>query len=249
MKTFSNLGLFLMLLGVSLSAQTFTVDSKDARNQASFTSEAPFEKIVGVASGLSAMVMINKDDVTDMPKGIVKVPITNIKTGIDLRDEHVRSEDWLNASKYPFAEFKLKGIQNTTSGKLEPGQKVKATLLGDFTVHGITKEIKVPTELTYFEQNEQTKAKMPGNLLVVNAEFSIKLSDYGVEIPSMVVGKVNEAVEISVNFVASDANAGGMNPCGACNPCGMKTEGKCNPCSMKKDNPCNPCAMKKTGNS
>ncbi len=237
----------IVLFGLSLSAQTFTVDSKDARNQASFTSDAPFEKIVGVSSGLDATVMINKDNITKSPKGIVKVPIANIKTGIALRDEHLRSKDWLYAEKYPFAEFKLKGIQNASSSKLEPGQKVKATLLGDFTVHGVTKEIKVPAELTYFEENEQTKAKMPGNLLVANAEFNIKLSDYGVEIPSMVVGKVDEAVKISVNFVASDANAGGMNPCAACNPCGMKTEGKCNPCSMKKANPCNPCAMKEDG--
>lgn len=248
MKIFAKFITLILLLGISLSAQTFSVDSKDNRNQASFTSDAPFEKIVGVVSGLDATVMINKDNITDKPMGKVKVDIAKIKTGIDLRDEHLRSENWLNAEKFPYAEFKLKSIQNASSNKLSNGQKVKVTLVGDFTVHGVTKEIKVPAELTYFEENEQTKAKMPGNLLVANAEFSINLSDYGVEIPSMVVGKVNEEVKIDVSFVASDANAGGMNPCAACNPCGMKQmKGKGNPCSMKKTNPCNPCAMKKNG--
>ncbi|MBZ0180491.1 MAG: YceI family protein [Melioribacteraceae bacterium] len=245
----SKLGFIILaffIIGINLSAQTFSVDSKDARNQAQFVSDAPFEKIVGVSSGLDATVMINKNNVADKPMGKVKVDIAKIKTGIDLRDEHLRSENWLNAEKFPYAEFKLKSIQNASSNKLSNGQKVKVTLVGDFTVHGVTKEIKVPAVLTYFEENEQTKAKMPGNLLVANAEFSINLSDYGVEIPSMVVGKVNDKVEIDVNFVASDANAGGMNPCASCNPCGTKQmEGKCNPCSMKKANPCNPCAMKK----
>lgn len=236
--------LFLIFVSMSVSAQTFTVDSKDARNQAQFISDAPFEKIVGVSSGLDATVMINKDDITNSPKGMVKVPISNIKTGIDLRDEHLRSKDWLNAEEYPYAEFHLKGIKNPSSKTLVNGERVKATLVGTFSVHGKSHEVEVPAQLTYFKESEQTKARTEGNLLVANTEFTIKLSDYGVSIPSMVVGKVNEEVRITANFVASDAN-GGMNPCAACNPCGMKMEGKCNPCSMKKSNPCNPCSMKK----
>jgi len=246
MKKYSKFSIVLMfLISISLSAQTFNTESKDARNQASFISDAPFEKIVGVSSGLDATVMINKDDITNSPKGMVKVPISNIKTGIDLRDEHLRSKDWLNAEEYPYAVFHLKGIKNPSSKKLVNGEKVKATLVGTFSVHGKSQEIEVPAQLTYFKESEQTKARTEGNLLVANAEFSIKLSDYGVKVPMMVVGKVNEEVKISTNFVASDAN-GGMSPCSACNPCGTKQmEGKCNPCSMKKANPCNPCAMKK----
>lgn len=247
MKTISKLILpIFLLIGISLSAQAFAVDSKDGRNQAQFISDAPFEKIVGLSSGLDATVMINKDDITNMPKGMVKVSIANIKTGIDLRDEHLKSDGWLDAEQFPYAEFHLTGIKNPSSNKLTDGQKVNVTLVGTFNVHGVTKNIEAPATFTYFKESERTKAKMPGNLFVVSTEFNIKLSDYEVKIPSMVVGKVSEAVNITANFVASDANAG-MNPCAACNPCGMKTEGKCNPCTMKLDNPCNPCAMKEDG--
>src|SRR3989339_1579039 len=235
-----------LLLGINLSAQTFSVDTKDGRNQASFISDAPFEKIVGLASGLDATVMLNVNGITQKPMGKVLVPIKSIKTGIDLRDEHLRSENWLNAGKYPFAEFQLTGIKNPTSRKLNDGQRVTATLIGKFSVHGVTKNIEVPATLTYFKESEKTKAKAPGNLLVANAEFDIKLSDYGVKIPSMVVGKVNEEVKITTNFVSSDANASG-NQCGTCGP--NKSNNKCNPCAMKKNdtknNPCSPCAMKK----
>ena len=223
-----------LLLGINLSAQTFSVDTKDGRNQASFISDAPFEKIVGLASGLDATVMLNVNDITQKPMGKVKVPIESIKTGIDLRDEHLRSEMWLNAAKYPFAEFQLTGIKNPTSRKLNDGQRVTATLIGKFSVHGVTKNIEVPATLTYFKESEKTKAKAPGNLLVANAEFDINLEEYGVQIPSMVVGKVNDEVKITTSFVASDENSNG-NPC---NPCAVKK-------NEKKDNPCNPCAPKK----
>lgn len=240
--------LFVFLFfGINLFAQTFSVDSKDGRNQAQFISDAPFEKIVGLSSGLDATVIINVNNISEKPMGGVKVAISNIKTGIDLRDEHLRSEMWLNADKYPYAEFQLTGIKNSSSNKLAEGKKVNVTLVGKFSVHGITKDIDVPASLTYYKESEKTKARIAGNLLIVNAEFDIKLSDYGVQIPSMVVGKLNEVVKISTNFVASGANSG-QNPCAACSA--KKSENKCNPCAMKKPemkaNQCNPCAMKKT---
>jgi polyisoprenoid-binding protein YceI len=213
MKTKLTLGAIItLLLGINLFAQTFTADSKDGRNQASFTSDAPFEKIVGLSSGLDATVMINPNDVTQKPMGKVKVSIANIKTGIDLRDEHLRSEMWLNAGKFPYAEFQLTGIKNPSSKSLNDGQKVKVTLVGKFSVHGVTKDIEVPAELRYFKESEKTKAKAPGNLLVANADFKIKLAEYGVMIPDMVVGKVSDEVQININFVASDKNASGNNP-------------------------------------
>ena len=254
--------LLTVWLSTNLSAQTFAVDIKDARNQAQFISDAPFEKINGLVSGLDATVMINTNDITQKPMGKVKVAIKDIKTGIELRDEHLSSEMWLNAAKFPTAEFQLTGIKNPSSKTLNNGQKVNATLVGKFSVHGVSKEVEVPATLTYFKESEKTKARVPGNLLVANAEFNIKLSDYGVKIPDMVVSKVNDLVKISTNFVASDQNAVADNPCATCasktskeqcNPYGVKKNemknNSCNPCAvkkdMKKDNPCNPCAPKK----
>lgn len=247
MRTKINLiAILTLMLGLNLFAQTFTADSKDGRNQASFISDAPFEKINGLASGLNATVMINPNDITQKPMGKITVPINNIKTGIDLRDEHLRSEMWLNAEKFPNAEFQLTGIKNPSSKNLKDGQKVNATLLGKFSVHGKTRDVEVPATLTYFKESEKTKAKIPGNLLVASANFNIKLADYDVMIPDMVVGKVSDEVQINVNFVASDKNAGGDNPCSVSNPCSMD-KGKCNPCAMKdmKKGQCNPCSMKK----
>ena len=105
LKLLKSAFVLIFFLGLNVFAQTFSVDSQDGRNQAAFISDAPFEKINGLASGLDATVMLNVNDITQKPMGKVKVPIINIKTGIDLRDEHLRGEMWLNAEKFPYAEF------------------------------------------------------------------------------------------------------------------------------------------------
>jgi polyisoprenoid-binding protein YceI len=200
-----NIFLFTFLLILStISAQTKFVASGDSRNQASFESNAPLEDIVGVSNSLEAVAMIDIANLANS-KGKVTVDLTRIKTGIDLRDEHLRSDTWLNTDKYPDAVFELKKISGAS--KLSDGKKTNVKLHGSFTVHGVTRDIVADGELTYFEESERTKNRIAGNLLKVNADFNIKLSDYGVEIPSMVVGKVDEVIKVSTNFVASDASS------------------------------------------
>ena len=246
-KLLTTILLLFTLVISNLAQTTFSADASDMRNQATFESNAPLEDIVGTSNKLNVMVMINTNDITKMPKAKVAVDLSNLKTGIALRDEHVKSPNWLDTKKYPNATFMLNNLSSVSSNKLEDKRKVRATAHGKFSVHGITKEISVPVELTYFKENAMTKAKMPGNLLKVKGKFNIKLGDYGIKIPSMVAAKLSEDILVSVNFIASDAG-GGMNPC---NPCGPKKMGNnpCNPCGpkkmMKAANPCNPCSPKK----
>jgi polyisoprenoid-binding protein YceI len=211
---------FALLL--SINAQTTFIASGDSRNQATFESNAPLEDIVGVSNKLEAVAMIDIDNLAKS-KGKVTVDLTHLKTGIDLRDEHLRSETWLNTEEYPDAIFKLEKISGANS--LSDGKETDVKLHGTFTVHGVTKEIVADGELTYFKESERTKNRIAGNLLKVNTNFEIKLSDYGIEIPSMVVGKVDEVIKVSAMFIATDEGS----KMGACNPCGAD---KSNPCGI-----------------
>ncbi|MFC2084852.1 YceI family protein [Bacteroidota bacterium] len=189
-----------LIFTFTINAQTFKA-SGDFRNQATFESNAPLEDIVGISNKLGAVVMVNPNDLSSV-KGEVKVDLFELKTGIDLRDEHLRSERWLNTVKYPDASFELKKV--TGASKLEEGKKTAVSFHGIFSIHGVSKEIVATGELTYYKESEKTKTRIKGNLLKVKADFNIKLSDYGVKIPDMVVGKVDENIKISANFVASD---------------------------------------------
>lgn len=235
-------GLFGLVAGAA-AGQTFIADIDDGRNNARFESDAPLENIVGTTNKVRAMLMINPKDITKNPKGKLIVNLASLKTGIDLRDEHMRSANYLNTAKYPIATFELTGLK---AGKksLDNTKPVKATASGKLTIHGVTKQVSVPVILVYFKGDKKTGSKQPGNLLRVKVHFNIKLSDYGISVPQMLFYKLDETVAITIDVVASDAGGAAM---AACNPCGP-SKAECNPCGPKKNamkNPCNPCGPKK----
>src|SRR6185503_9681831 len=91
-----------------------------------FESEADIESIVGTTNKATGEIK------ADLEKGTgsvsLTVPVASMKTGIDMRDEHLRSEMWLNAAKYPAITF--------TSKKVEKGEGSRLKVTGDFSMHG-----------------------------------------------------------------------------------------------------------------
>lgn len=179
--------------------QTFNFADKGGRNQASFFSTTPLEDIRGLSNDVKGTVTFNISDIKSL-KGKISVSTASIKTGIDLRDEHLRSADWLDAGKYPEFTFDIKRV---TDAKQLSDNRLEIKLIGDFTLKGVTKEVSANATLTYLDESEQTKMRAPGDLLGVQAIFKVKLSDYGVT--NKIVGqKVAEEVEVSVNMVGSN---------------------------------------------
>ncbi len=134
-------------------------------------------------------------------RGKIFVPVASIKTGIDMRDEHLRSAGWLNAETFPEISFEIKKVSDVKS---LADNKLSAKVTGDFTLHGVTKEVVTDAALTYLDESEQTKMRAPGDLLGIQANFNIKLSDYGVN-NKLVGQKVSEIINVSVNVVGSNA--------------------------------------------
>jgi len=234
---------FFGLITAAAVGQTFTADNNDGRNTVRFESDAPLENIVGTTNKVEATFMINPKDITNNPKGKVIVDLASLKTGIDLRDEHMKSADYLNTAKYPEATFMITGLK-ASKKSLDNTIPLNATASGKLTIHGVTKRVNVPVTLVYFKEDKKTGSKQPGNLLRVKANFNVKLSDYNITVPQILFYKLDETVAINIDVVASDAGGAAM---AICNPCGP-SKTACNPCGPKKSsmkNPCNPCAPKK----
>jgi len=180
--------------------QTFNFEDPKGRNQATFFSETPLEDVTGTTNSISGKVSFDPANFAKTLKGKITVKVTSINTGIELRNTHMKSANWLNAEKYPditFDIFSVSDVKHAGDNKLE--FKVK----GNFTFHGVTKEITVDAEAAYLEENDQTQKRTPGDLLGVRAKFNVKLSDYGVE--NQVIGnKVAENIEVGVNIVGSN---------------------------------------------
>lgn len=176
--------------------QIFNFEDKYGRNQASFFSTTPLEDITGLTNDVKGKVTFDVSDIKTL-KGSISISVASIKTGIDLRDEHLRSDNWLDADTYPEVTFVIKNVGEV---KVSADNKLQAKITGDFSAHGITKEAVAVVTMTYLDESEQTKQRAPGDLLGVQAKFNILLSDFEVE--NMLVGqKVAEEIEINVNIV------------------------------------------------
>ncbi|MGH3951025.1 MAG: YceI family protein [Pseudonocardiaceae bacterium] len=76
----------------------------------------------------------------DMPSGSVTAVIdaASVHTGNEQRDRHVRSADFLDVEKYPTIEF--------TSTEVRDFDGETFTLVGELTLHGVTRTVQLETE-------------------------------------------------------------------------------------------------------
>ena len=69
----------------------------------------------------------------------------SLDTGNEQRDAHLKSPDFLDVEKYPTITFR--------STRAQPQGNERARVTGELTVHGVTREVTLDTELTGFGRN------------------------------------------------------------------------------------------------
>lgn len=175
--------------------KTFYVDDVAGSNQVSFTSAAPLEDITGVCNKVSGECRLDPRHVESFT-GRFSIRVADMRTGIDLRDEHLRSVDWLDAKENPEIVIEVKRIDDV---KKTGAATASLKLVGECTIHGKTRPIEIPATLAYLDESPETQKKVKGDLVRVRGEFRVKLSDYGVAGPkgSEMIGlKVSDEIEI-----------------------------------------------------
>lgn len=183
------------ILGSTLAyaqSRAFTV-SEDGGSRVMFTSDAPLETINGVTSHVFGQFQVDPANLA-ASRGTIEVRIATIHTGIDLRDEHLRSDSWLDAARYPTAKFELTGVTGATT--LTPGRETRVTLQGRFTLHGHTRDVRATGRVTWVAD----AAGAGTNQIRVHAHFNVRLTDYGISIPSIVELKVSNDIGVEVSL-------------------------------------------------
>lgn len=103
--------------------------------------------------------------------GMVTVDLRSLKTGIELRDKHMK-EKYLEVGKFPEAHLK------SAAGK-------DGKFKGELTVHGVTK----PVEGTYEFKGQELVAK-----------FNVKASDFKISQAKYMGVGVEDDVEVKAQF-------------------------------------------------
>lgn len=176
-------------------AKNFTVvsDKLQYRNVATVESETQFETFTGRTSVVSGSFSF--DPVKKVGSGSIEVDVASIDTGIALRNDHMKSAGWLDSEKYPTIKFSSKSVKHKGGDKF--------SVSGTFTMHGVTRTITTDAMVRYRPVGADTRAAgFDGNVVQISTTFKVKLSDYGVKIPSVAAGKVSDVVTVSVKAYA-----------------------------------------------
>jgi polyisoprenoid-binding protein YceI len=199
----------------------FTVD--DDRNTFTFESKAPLEKIIGMSNKIAGRIRVDPTDVTSDSMAKFELHLASMSTGIGLRDEHMR-EQFLETDKYPNAVLTIDKVTKASSKTLMDQKPVTLDAKGTLELHGVKKKVHLEgITLTLLKENEDTKMRMPGDLIHIDGALVLKLSDYNIKRPQLVLLKLDDNIRVSVDLFGTTAK--------------MMTENPCNPCAA---NPCNP---------
>ncbi len=138
-------------------------------------------RITGKGDKLQGNLFVNHRTVT----GQVQFDLSSLNTGIEVRTRHMK-EKYLEISQYPEAKFTLtqmelsQDLTGNTSMKQVPFQ-------GKLFLHGIEKLISGTAEI----QTQEKQVKF-------NAEFSLKIGDYGIVLPTFAGITMADEVKILV---------------------------------------------------
>jgi polyisoprenoid-binding protein YceI len=198
--------IMILAMGGAAFAQTktFFCNDEKKRDVVTFTSKAPLETIVGTTSEIIGMIETNPNDINST-KARFEVDLASLKTGISMRDGHMRDQ-FLETSKYPKAIFELTKVVKASQATLEDEKTIDITAEGNFTVHGVTKQVTIPLKITYFKESDATKVKTLGDLVKIEANWNLALSDYNITRPQFLILKLDDLLKIEISAVTSTAN-------------------------------------------
>jgi hypothetical protein len=96
------------------------------------------------------------------------------------------NEDYMESDKYPRSTFKGT-ITNISEVNFNKDGSYAVKVNGDLTIHGVTKNISAPGTIVIRNGN-----------VTATSSFKVLVSDYKIQIPSIVSNKIGESIEVKV---------------------------------------------------
>lgn len=165
----------LSIVGSNLQAQKYITKNAQIR----FYSDAPTEKIEGINKQVNCALDATSGDF------IFKVLMQSFQFEKALMQEHF-NENYVESPKFPNATFmgKVEGISTIDFAK---NGKYEVVVNGNLTLHGVSKAI-----------SEKGTIEVIDGKVKASSKFIIAIADYNIKVPSAVMGKIAEKVDVSV---------------------------------------------------
>jgi polyisoprenoid-binding protein YceI len=175
------------------------VDTQKSRITASV--EEPLANLRGVTTADATFQIasgeIEGDPANAAASGHVNLVIdpTTYNSGSDHRDRAILSSS-LETARYPTITFDSTRVENVNV--VAPGAMGSATVVGNLTLHGTTRQISVPVNL----------AMSPEGVFSGDGSVTFDYTDYGVKVPRLLFAiPAGRQVTITFHIVAERASA------------------------------------------
>jgi polyisoprenoid-binding protein YceI len=149
--------------------------SKDATGVFKEMSGTVVSKISDILADIQAIE--SKKNELDLSFNL-KIMVGSINTGNGVQNKHAKSSEWFHAEQYPTIDFVSSSVYKTDKGVFAKGK---------LSIHGVTKEVTIPIEIT----NKDTK-------IIYKAEFSVNRMNYRLGPDSKVSRNIKIIAGISV---------------------------------------------------
>jgi polyisoprenoid-binding protein YceI len=197
MKTIT---LFLALTGLNLAAfaDMENFDFKDPKgvNNVVFRTDAPLESINGTATNITGSVSFDAANPGGL-KGKIVVGAASLHVPNSMMQGHLQGAQWLDVTKNPDITFETTSVDNVKTDD----NVTTADVTGNFTLHGVTKQISIPgVKITFLKDKLKDRFPMlQGDLLVIRAAFTVKRSDFDIN-KGKYLDKVSDEIQLNLSI-------------------------------------------------
>jgi polyisoprenoid-binding protein YceI len=148
------------------------------------------------AENISGDVQANVKNslVKDFSTGDIHVQVEKLESGKRIMNN--KTYDALESNDHPKISFQLRSVENLYAA----GSRFSGKAKGKLTIAGNSKMVTIPFS-----------GKMNGNdEFSVNGDYSLKMSEYGVEPPSAMLGSLKTGDEVTIKYEMTFKEKSGM---------------------------------------
>jgi polyisoprenoid-binding protein YceI len=184
------LGLYLGLVflsSVHAQSEAFPID--DSHSYIGF--KARFGGLVDVQGRFKNYYGVFFYDENDLNKLSVTafIETASIETGADMRDDHLKSEDFFDGKKFPYLSFSSTSVENKNGQFL---------LHGSLTMKGVAKTVSIPFQRLHGIREDPWENRR----ISFSGQLTLKRSDFGIGTSGFWGDGISDEITIDLNISA-----------------------------------------------
>lgn len=178
----------LLFAGSAFSADKYVFDS--AHTYIGFSvRHLGISNVRGKFKDFSGTFLIDEKNMSKCVADVT-IQVSSIDTNNEKRDAHLKSADFLDAEKFTAITFKSKALKKSKNGYV---------VTGDLTIHGVTKEVKIPFTAEKVTVMGKTHIGVEGGLTINRLDYGVKWNKI-LDMGGLMVGN-DVTIELTVDAI------------------------------------------------